>query len=505
MITMGKFSRREVFGIGAAGLAAAYLPSIALGSSQGSKKRPRNVIFCVSDGMSAGVPSMLDQLLETVHGRPSFWKRLAGNAEVVIGVQSTGSLSSLVTDSSAASSAWGSGRKIVNGQVNVFPDGTRLTPLYEVLRDRAKLKTGLVTTATITHATPAGFAVSHPSRDEEAQIAEKYLSLGVDVLFGGGDRFFSPAQRKDGRDLYADFARAGYAVAKDRSSMNAIRRGSKALGVFSSSHVPYEVDRLNQPGLLRSVPSLKEMAQKAVELLQDARNGFILQVEGARVDHAAHGNDPAGILYDQWAFDDAVEAMVDWAQKRGDTLVIVTTDHGNANPGLIGAGDEYFDSTAGLQKLAEAKASFPTLLQLAGAKPSASQLQDVVRDRLGIGLASDEAAFVARSLAGDGELRNINFYKGASAALAMVLGNHYHIGWSGPAHSSDWTPFFAIGPGSAAFCGGWFENNTVFDRLLKLYGVRFQNPPQMTREEMLRHLGRQRQALGRAVAGHWLA
>lgn len=501
---MGKFSRREVFGIGAAGLAAAYLPSIALGSSQGSRKRPRNVIFCVSDGMSAGVPSMLDQMLETLHGRPSFWKRLAGNPEVVIGVQGTCSLSSLVTDSSAASSAWGSGRKIVNGQVNVYPDGTRLSPLYDVLRDRAKLKTGLVTTATITHATPAGFAVSHPSRDEEAQIAEKYLALGVDVLFGGGDRFFSPAHRKDGKDLYAEFAQAGYAIAKDRSSMNAIRRGSKALGIFSSSHLPYEVDRLNQPPLLRSVPSLKEMAQKAVDLLQDAPNGFILQVEGARIDHAAHGNDPAGVIFDQLAFDEAIEAMVEWAQKRGDTLVVVTTDHGNANPGLMGAGDEYFDSTAGLERLGEAKASFATLLQLVGLQPSAASLQDVVRERLGIGLTSDEAAFVVRGLAGDGDLRHIDFYKGASAALAMVLGNHYHIGWSGPSHSSDWTPFLAIGPGSAAF-GGWFENSSVFERILKLYGARFQNPPQMTREEMLRHLGAQRQALGRAVADHWLA
>lgn len=504
MITMGKFSRREVFGIGAAGLAAAYLPSIALGSSQGSRKRPRNVIFCVSDGMSAGVPSMLDQLLETVHGRPSFWKRLAGNPEVVQGVQGTCSLSSLVTDSSAASSAWGSGRKIVNGQVNVYPNGTRLTPIYEVLRDRAKLRTGLVTTATITHATPAGFAASHPSRDEEAQIAEKYLALGVEVLFGGGDRFFNPSQRKDGKDLYAEFARAGYAIAKDRSSMNAIRRGSKALGIFSSSHVPYEVDRLHQPQLLRSVPSLKEMALKAVDLLQDAPNGFILQVEGARIDHAAHGNDPAGIVYDQWAFDEAAEAMVAWAQKRGDTLVVVTTDHGNANPGLIGAGDEYFDSTAGLEKLAEAKASFTTLLQLVGSQPSASQLQDVVRDRLGIGLSPEEAAFVVRALGGQGDLRPIDFYKGASAALAMVLGNHYHIGWSGPSHSSDWTPFLAIGPGSAAF-GGWFENSSVFDRILRLYGVRFQNPTQMSREEMLRHLQGKRQALSRAVADHWLA
>ncbi|MEJ5169805.1 MAG: alkaline phosphatase [Fimbriimonadales bacterium] len=500
---MGKFSRREVFGIGVAGLASIYLPSLGAASQQGSRKRPRNVIFCVSDGMSAGVPAMLDQLLATVHGRSSFMRQLAAYRETVHAVQSTCSLSSLVTDSSAASSAWGSGRKIVNGQINVFPDGTRLIPLYELLKDRAQLKTGLVTTATITHATPAGFAISHPTRDEEAAIAEKYLELGVDVLFGGGDRFFSASQRKDGRDLYADFERAGYRVVKDRPGMRGLRVGSRALGIFSSSHVPYEVDRLNQPSLLRSVPSLKEMALKAIELLSDSPNGFILQVEGARIDHAAHGNDPSGAIYDQGAFDDAVAAIVEWARERGDTLVIVTSDHGNSNPGLMGAGDEYFDSTTGLERLAKARASFPTLLELMGPKPSADRIREVVRDRLDIGLEAEEAAFVRRALDQQGELRAIDLYKSASSAMAMVLGNHYHIGWSGPSHSSDWVPLMAIGPGSASF-GGFLENNDVFDRLLKLYGVRFQNPPQMSRDEMLRHLGKQRQALRRAVSEHWI-
>ncbi|MCX7798996.1 MAG: alkaline phosphatase [Fimbriimonadales bacterium] len=502
---MAKFSRREVFGVGAAGLASLYLPSVALGSSQGSRGRPRNVIFCVSDGMSAGVPSMLDQFLSTVHGRPSFWRRLLQDGRSVQTVQETCSLSSLVTDSSAASSAWGSGRRIVNGQVNCFPDGTRLIPLYEVLKDRAKLATGLVTTATITHATPAGFAVSHPTRDEEAQIAEKYLSLGVDVLLGGGDRFFNSSSRADKRNLYAEFARAGYRVVRDRASMLALRPGRKVLGIFSSSHVPYEVDRRNRKELRDTVPSLAEMALKAIGMLQDSPNGFVLQVEAARVDHAAHSNDPAGILYDQLAFDEALEAIVGWADQRGDTLVVVTTDHGNSNPGLMGAGDEYFDSMAGLEKLAEAKASFTTLLAQVGTQPTPESVREAVREHLGIGLNAEEAELVSKAARRASDLQKVDLYSGASSALAMALGNHYHIGWSGPSHSSDWVPLLALGPGSRQFARGWMKNSSVFDALLELYGIRFQNPPQMSREEMLRHLGKRKEALRRAVREHWLA
>jgi Alkaline phosphatase len=79
------------------------------------------------------------------------------------------------------------------------------------------------------------------------------------------------------------------------------------LGLFYDSHVPYTVDHIHSDELKRTVPTLAEMTRKALEILGDAPNGFLLQVEGGRVDHAAHANDAAGIMWDQLAFDDAIE------------------------------------------------------------------------------------------------------------------------------------------------------------------------------------------------------
>jgi alkaline phosphatase len=133
----------------------------------------------------------------------------------------TRSLNSMVTDSSAASSAWGSGSRVVNGAVNVLPDGRLLTPLYTLFGE-AGWKTALVTTAEITHATPAGFAVAIKSRGNSDGIAKRYLDRNIEVLLGGGRPFFDPKKRKDKRDLRAEFKLAGYA--SSRIWMNSTRR-----------------------------------------------------------------------------------------------------------------------------------------------------------------------------------------------------------------------------------------------------------------------------------------
>jgi alkaline phosphatase len=115
-------------------------------------------------------------------------------------------------------------------------------------------------------------------------------------------------------------------------------RPQKVLGLFYDSHLPYTIDHIHSDALKRTVPTLAEMTRKALEILGDAPNGFLLQVEGGRVDHAAHANDAASIMWDQLAFDDAVEVVYEFVAKRDDTLMIVTSDHGNANPGLNGMG-----------------------------------------------------------------------------------------------------------------------------------------------------------------------
>lgn len=196
------------------------------------------------------------------------------------------SLNSLVTDSSASACAWGSGSRIVNGTVNVLPDGTVLTPLYTLFGQQG-WKRALVTTTEITHATPAGFAASGLKREAAESIAVQYLERGVEVLLGGGQKYFDPAKRRDKRDLVSDYQAAGYQVFKTAKEFDAAKNDGKWLGIFSNSHLPFTVDWNHDAKLKESVPHLADLTRKALAKLEN-ENHFILQVEGARGPRRAH-------------------------------------------------------------------------------------------------------------------------------------------------------------------------------------------------------------------------
>src|SRR5690606_12847367 len=164
------------------------------------------------------------------------------------------------------------------------------------------------TTVPITHATPAGFCVNNDSRSDQPGIAEQYLELGFDVMMGGGTEFFSADKRKDKQDLFAEFAANGYEVARTRDEMLAIDAAASdaaILGVFHQDGLPYALDRENDAEQKKATPSLAEMVGTAIRRLTKNPEGFVLQVEGGKVDWAAHANDVGGLLYDQLAFDEA--------------------------------------------------------------------------------------------------------------------------------------------------------------------------------------------------------
>lgn len=449
----------------------------------------------VADGMGMQTLTMANQFQQIALGRPSYWSWLMEQDFVVNGLQATSSLNSLVTDSSAASSAWGSGRHIWNGAVNMLADGTKLRTVSEILREERGVRTGLVTTTTATHATPSGFAIRQMSRDDEAGIALQHLEAEVDVLMGGGDKFFGD-KRKDG-SLYPKFAAKGYAVVRDRDAMLAAT-GPRILGIFSDSHLPYSVDRAQDPALQRTVPTLAEMATKALDVLGKSPKGFLLQIEGGKVDHGAHANDLAAMIYDLIAFEEAVKVAVDFAQRDRNTLVIVTTDHATGGASLNGAGEEYIDSTDGLRTLAGMKSSYGPLMADLGKTPSAALVQSAVEARLGLKLSSAEAGGIAAGIAGASPFALADFHKAAGQTMAMILGNHTKVTWTSGNHCSDHVFVTALGPGSAPFAG-LTENVKFFDIILDQYGLKWSNPS-LTFEEAKRHMAH---APTRTDA-HWL-
>lgn len=503
-------SRRQLIRATAALTAGAALP-LAVSRAQADESpkseppRPRNIIFMVADGMSAGVPTLAEPFSQLLRKRGTTWARLAADHATVHGLFDMASLDSLVTDSSAASSTWASGSRIFNSAVNMLPDGRKLTPIGSLVKQQG-MGFGLVTTTTVTHATPAGFAAVVPSRDLEADIAEQYLGL-VDVALGGGSRFFDPATRIDKRDLFASFQQQGYAVCRHRDELLRVQEPpAKTLGAFASSHLPFTIDRDHNQLLASSVPTLAEMTTAALDILSrhHSRRGFLLQVEGGRVDHAAHANDAAAMLHDQLAFDDAIEAVFKFQQRNPDTLVIITTDHGTANPGLNGMGTNYRRSTRHFEKLAMFDASFEAMdaeLKAGGhaEEPSGEMLIEMLRAHTGLVIDKDDAASIADALVGR-ELCEINRQLATiPGMLGQVLGNHIGIQWTGITHTADWALLMATGPGSERF-RGLHPCTDAFAIMTDLLGIDHRNPA-MTAEEATRFAHSPHQSSPR----HWMA
>lgn len=453
--------------LGAAALAPALIPPAA---GQNFKGAPRNIIFMVADGMSPTVLPLAEEFSQVVRQRGIAWNELLRDPQVPRGFFDMASLTSIVTDSSSASSSWSTGSRIVNAQVNVLPDGTKLTPIATLARDKGK-RVGLVTTTTITHATPAGFAAVSPRRDDEEGIALQYRGL-VDVLLGGGNRFFAPDKRKDKQDAYALFAKDGYKVCRAKADLDP--SAPKILGVFNEGHLPYTIDHLNNGKLKETVPTLAEMSRTALAILERSPKGFLLQIEGGRVDHAAHDNDAAAQMWDKLAFDDAVRVALEFARRRRDTLVILCSDHGNSAPALRGMGREYTQSNQSFAQLAQAKASFESLEKsLTG--QAASAVRDLIRDRMGLTISTEDAASVAASFNKSKRI-NVNAQLDKPrGVLGAVLANHHGVAYVGDSHTADYVVASAWGPGATAF-QGLIRNTDVFTKMAGFWGIRHRNP-----------------------------
>lgn len=437
-----RIGRREWIKLGGIGSALAVLGRDQAKAKE--KMRVAGIIFMVSDGMSAGVLSMAEQFSQITRGKSSRWWKLLSDPAAVSGLMETSSANSYVTDSAAASSAWGGGSKVNNGSINIRPDGTEQEPIMRRLKKNG-CRTGLVSTASITHATPAGFAAITKNRDDEHLIAPQYRGV-VDILLGGGSKFFA--------DGLTQFEKAGYEILNERGSL-AKSSSPRVLGLFSEIHMPYEIDRISNDELAAKVPSLAEMSALALKSFLAQPEKFLLQIEGARIDHAAHANDIGALLSDQLAFDDAVAKVLELVADRPDILIVITSDHGNANPGLNGTGAEYKDSNQAFQSITRRRASHEKLLSIwnASAEKSPKTLNALVAKELGFSLSHPESLALMASLNQKPFVEWSEQLQSPVGLLGQMAGNHTGIGWTGTSHSSDPTILTAIGPEAQRFSG----------------------------------------------------
>lgn len=464
-------SRRQllrVLGLGAVTTPATVTAARGQSTPNQVAKRPRGIVFLVSDGMSPGVFTMAQAFSQFTRRQDTAWWSWYQRPDSIRGLMDTASANSLVTDSAAASSAWGGGKRVHNGSINVSPDGSQNTPIAAVLKQsNPRTRIGLVTTATVTHATPAGFAANSANRKAEDEIAPQYLNR-VDVILGGGSDFFRPAKRPGAHNLRGEFALGGYATPDSRDELLA-SKSEKLLGTFTRGHLPFSIDRDHDARLQRQIPSLNEMAMAALSRFLESGEKFLLQIEGARIDHAAHLNDIGGLLHDQLAFDDTLASVLQVAARHPDILVIATSDHGNSNPGLNGMGNSYRDSTACFRNIMRFRASHERMFSQWKDQPQKSpdSLAQLVSNFLGLQLTPQEAEALVTAI-DRGKVTEWNhLHHNPEGLLGQITGNHSGIGWTGTTHTSDPTIITATGPGADRF-QGIVKNSDVFSHLTEL-------------------------------------
>jgi len=454
----------------------------------GGGPKAKNVILFIGDGMGV---SHITAARQRYHGADG---ALSMERLPVLGTVSTYAVErkedaddptvpELVTDSASAGTAWASGVKTYNAAIGKDAAGRTVPTLMEQAKERG-MRTGNVSTAEITDATPA-VQFSHAAlrgcqgpdfsasacEEGDVPIAEQIARNGVaDVILGGGLSRFEPddqdAMEADGYTVLGSFGDPALAAqtadsqtVPTKDDLAGVTGGDRrVIGLFNRGNLTVERFKRENPDAVQAgEPTLPEMTTKAIALLADSedarRDGFFLQVEGALIDKRSHANDAAQTLEEMKAFDDAIAEAVEWAEADGDTLVIVTADHECAGFNIIGKGS-----------FTNAEAAAPPVNVDAGntandsvpSRPSTGALDPARSTGPVNGAGSGDAASFAPAT-----FRTADDPEGvedgdpaASLWLTYLSGNHTGANVN----------LYASGPGSAAFEGS-LDNTDIYGRM----------------------------------------
>ncbi|MDZ5471044.1 alkaline phosphatase (plasmid) [Bacillus sp. 31A1R] len=427
--------------------------------------RPKNVILMIGDGMGLGQMEIA-RMFE--YGREG---KLFIETLPHVGLVHTYSANNVVTDSAAGGTALATGVKTNNGMIGMSPDKKEVDSILDKFKANGK-KVGVISTNTVTDATPASFTASVQNRwDGQYEIAKQQLKLNVDVLLGGGSQFFQKRDER-GASLIDEFKNKGYSYVTNRTELSKAK-GEKLLGLFNSSYMSFKLD---QEVLKSNEPSLTEMTQKGIEFLSKGETGFFLIVEGARIDHAAHSSDITGIWKETIEFDQAVKGAVNWANTRNDTLVIVVADHETMGISLT--------EPIALNELKNIKVSPAYMASKLIRKKTKDgytekSIKDVFKTYAHIELSNEEVKKFNESI----ENSKDQVYKKfkVSWEIGNLISEHYQAGIvrnevrsisKTGGHTGNMIPIFAFGKGAEVF-DGVMDNTDVPKRIENLMGYEF--------------------------------
>jgi alkaline phosphatase len=324
------------------GLSKAVVGAVLLHSAVATTPKAKNFIYVVPDGYGIASQVLARDFYSLTEGDATTGRPNAaqiGVDSMMIGSVRTYASDNLVTDSAASGTAFACGVKTYNGAIGVDDDGEPVGSILEAAHLKG-LKTGMIVTSRITHATPACYSAHVLDRDSENEIAAQQIGyshpLGsvADLLIGGGRRHYLPKEaggnREDGVNLIDWAVGKGYNYAADREDLEGALDDGKLplpfLGLLANSHLDYELDRNTE-----KQPSLLQLVEYGLDTLEAAtkksKKGYFLMVEASRIDHAAHANDAAAHVHDTLMFNEVMAFLKTYVSKRKDTQLLSAADH----------------------------------------------------------------------------------------------------------------------------------------------------------------------------------
>jgi alkaline phosphatase len=282
---------------------------VAIASSAFAQKKsrsPKNIILMIGDGMGVA---------QVYAGLTANKGHLNIERCTSIGFHKNQASDKYVTDSAAGATALACGQKTYNGAIGVDPEKNPLPTILEIAENQG-LSTGLVATCSITHATPASFIAHQPSRSMDEAIAADFLKTDIDVFIGGGRKFFT--QRTDGLNIVDSLKARKYSIANTIDEVQNAKVGKLAAFLAEEQQAKFSDGRGDE---------LVKSTEVALNILKQNKKGMFLMIEGSQIDWGGHANDVQYVVNEMIDFDNAIGKVLDFAQKDGNTLVIITADH----------------------------------------------------------------------------------------------------------------------------------------------------------------------------------
>jgi len=442
----------------------------------------------IGDGMGQAQVNTAQAYAAALDGKKGF-KPLTFTQFPVLGWAATYANNRFITCSAAAGTALATGNKTNIGVISMNPEGTKP---YQTIAEKAKLhgfKTGIITSVSIDHATPAVFYAHQPSRDNYFEIGMELAASNMDFFGGGG--FKKPAKVVDGDTIkiIEKALKNGFKVINTKEDFDALKPGSgKVLAIAprlsAGAALPYMIDGND------GNPSLADYTQKAIDMLADGK-GFFMMVEGGKIDWAGHGNDAATNVLETLAFDEAVAvAKAFYDQHPDETIIVVTADHETGGLALGNAAMKYESNIKALANQHLSSDGFAEKVtwlkhHLSGNKTTDfNTLMTMVAEEFGLGdttkipLTEKEVdqireVFMSTMYANNDQKMDVTYsdYDAITGHLIKLMSDKTGLGWTTYSHTGINVPVYAVGAGSELF-DGMIDNTDIPKNLEKLLGLR---------------------------------